>query len=121
MLRFAEAFPKQALQLVSTYRCRYLLARYRKPQTGEITLFFTYQDRDTGVSTAEIILKYLLKFESSRQSQPSRERFADCRTHVYGVRRALPFARRALITPRPPRVCIRARKPCVLARLILLG
>ena len=81
MLCFAEAFSKQAFQPVSTYRSRYLLARYRESQARKFTLFFSYQDRDTGVSAAEIILKYLLKFESSRQSQPSWERFADCRTH----------------------------------------
>ncbi len=40
---------------------------------------------------------------------------------IYGVSRALPLALRALITLRPPRVCIRARNPCVLARFILLG
>ena len=39
----------------------------------------------------------------------------------YGVRRALPLARRALMTLLPPRVCMRARKPCVLARFKLLG
>jgi hypothetical protein len=38
-----------------------------------------------------------------------------------GVSRALPFALRAFITLRPPRVCIRARNPCVLARFKLLG
>lgn len=39
----------------------------------------------------------------------------------YGVRRALPLALRAFITLRPPRVCMRARNPCVLARFKLLG
>jgi len=38
-----------------------------------------------------------------------------------GVRRARPFARRALITLRPLRVAMRALNPCVRARLRLLG
>lgn len=37
------------------------------------------------------------------------------------LRRALPFLLRAANTARPPRVALRARKPCVRARLILLG
>ena len=36
-------------------------------------------------------------------------------------KRNLPFARREAITDLPPRVFIRTRKPCVLARLILDG
>jgi hypothetical protein len=37
------------------------------------------------------------------------------------VSRLRPFARRALITLRPPTLFIRARKPCVRTLLILLG
>jgi hypothetical protein len=37
------------------------------------------------------------------------------------VSRARPFTRRALITARPARVRIRARKPCVRMRLRFLG
>ncbi len=37
------------------------------------------------------------------------------------LRRALPLARRALMTARPPRVFMRARKPWVRLRLISLG
>lgn len=37
------------------------------------------------------------------------------------VRRLRPFARRALMTLRPPSVAMRARKPCVRLRLRLLG
>jgi len=39
----------------------------------------------------------------------------------YGVNRARPLARRRLRTRRPAFVAIRARKPCVRARFILLG
>ena len=39
----------------------------------------------------------------------------------YGVRRARPLARRRFRTRRPALVAMRARKPCVRARLILLG
>ena len=40
---------------------------------------------------------------------------------TYGVNRARPFARRRFRTRRPALVAIRARKPWVRARLILLG
>ena len=39
----------------------------------------------------------------------------------YGVNRARPFARRRFKTRRPAFVAMRARNPCVRARLILLG
>ena len=45
----------------------------------------------------------------------------DPRHPAQGARRARPFARRALITLRPERVAIRARKPWVRARFRLLG
>jgi len=37
------------------------------------------------------------------------------------LNRARPLARRARITPRPPRVCMRARNPCVRLRRITEG
>lgn len=40
---------------------------------------------------------------------------------IQALRRALPLRRRAANTARPPRVAFLARKPCVRARLILLG
>jgi hypothetical protein len=40
-------------------------------------------------------------------------------TDAQGARRFRPFARRALMTARPPRVFMRARNPCVRARRIL--
>ena len=45
----------------------------------------------------------------------------DGRRVCYGVSRARPLARRRFRTRRPALVAIRARKPCVRARLILLG
>jgi len=66
MLRFTKAFAKQSLQLVPLYRRWYLFARYRKAQTRPVTGFSSDQDRNTGISTAEIVLKNLLKLESTR-------------------------------------------------------
>lgn len=40
---------------------------------------------------------------------------------AYAERRRRPLARRALITSRPPLVAMRARKPWLRLRLILLG
>jgi len=62
----AEAFSKQAFEPVSSYRSGYLLTRYGKPESRASTLFFTYQDRYAAVSTAKIVFKNLLKFESTR-------------------------------------------------------
>jgi len=66
MLCPAKAFTEQPLQLVSLYRCRYLFSRYRKSQARAVTRFSSDKDRDTGVSTSKIVLKYLLKLESTR-------------------------------------------------------
>src|SRR5690606_36520042 len=52
----------------------------------------------------------------ARQSGRGHHRYA-----AYGIRRLRPLARRALMTLRPSAVAIRARKPCVRARLSLLG
>ena len=45
----------------------------------------------------------------------------DANDGLYSARRARPFERRALITLRPLRVAIRARKPWLRTRLRLLG
>ena len=66
MLCSTKAFAKQPLQLISLYRCRYLFTRYRKSQARAITRFSSDKDRDAGVSTSKIILKNLLKLESTR-------------------------------------------------------
>ena len=56
-------------------------------------------------------------FESISSGARRRERSLP----VYGVNRARPLARRRLMTRRPALVAMRARKPWVRARLILLG
>lgn len=84
MLCLAEALAKESFQPVSSHRLRYLLTRYRKSKARTITLFFSNKDGNTGIGTAGIILEYLLKFERSRQSQPSRKRRTDVRTHAMG-------------------------------------
>ena len=121
VLRLAKTLPKQSLQSVAHDRSGYLLARDGETEPGALARLFTDEDGNTGIGAPGIVFEYLLIFGGSRKSQPSRKRFAATRTHFYGVSRALPLARRALITPRPPRVCMRARKPCVLARFNLLG
>jgi hypothetical protein len=66
MLVLTEAFAKQTFQRISLYRGRYLLSRQRKSQAGANTATFSNQDRNTGIATAIIFLKYLLKFDRSR-------------------------------------------------------
>jgi len=84
MLRFTKAFAKKSFQLVSLYRCWYLFTRYRKSHARTVTGFVSDQDRNAGVSTSKIVLKNLLKLESTRKSQPSRERLDGAHTHVMG-------------------------------------
>ena len=84
MLCSAKAFAKQAFEPVSFYCFGYLLTRYCEPQSWTTARYFTDQDRNAGVSTAEIVFKYLLKFASTRQSQLSRERLAGAYTHFKG-------------------------------------
>jgi len=84
MLRFTEAFAKQSFQLVPFYSCWYLFTRYRKSQARSVTGFSSNQDRNTGISTSKVVLKNLLKLESTRKSRPPGERLTDARTHVMG-------------------------------------
>jgi hypothetical protein len=66
MLRLAKTFAKHPFQPVSPNRCWYLLARYRKSKARAVTRLVSDQDGYTGISVPGIVLKYLLKFESSR-------------------------------------------------------
>ena len=59
--------------------------------------------------------------EISRSQQARRAWQAQSRLPCYGIRCLRPFARRAFSTARPPRVFMRARKPCVRACLSLPG
>jgi hypothetical protein len=66
--------------------------------------------------------------ELSPLAQPARGREAlpaapqrGCFGGIETVRRFRPFARRRLITARPPGVAMRSRNPCVLFRRLLLG
>ena len=82
MLCLAEALAKESFQPVSSHRLRYLLTRYRKSKARTITLFFSNKDGNTGIGTAGIILEYLLKFDGTGQSKPSRERLPGTRSHL---------------------------------------
>jgi len=67
------------------------------------------------------VLTPLPKAGARRESQPWASR---CTTHfelVLAANDLRPRLRRALMTRRPPLVAMRARKPCVRRRLILLG
>src|SRR5258706_1940056 len=54
-------------------------------------------------------------------SSYSLERGSPVKAPDQADRRCRPLARRALMTARPPRVLMRARKPCFFARCRLLG
>jgi len=66
MLIFTETLPKQSFQRIALYRGRYLLSCQRKSKAGMYTALFSNQDRNAGVATPNIVLKYLLEINRSR-------------------------------------------------------
>jgi hypothetical protein len=54
-------------------------------------------------------------------TKPVSQDASRCLAGVQTAKRARPFARRALITARPPRVFMRTRKPCVRLRRVTEG
>ena len=66
MLLPAKALAEQAFQRVSFYRILNLLSRYRKSEARTVAGIFSNQYGDTGIATAKIILKYLLKIGRAR-------------------------------------------------------
>jgi hypothetical protein len=84
------------------------------------------QDREKPIPGSLTILKHLIKVRRAQQAQLPRENLPVLAGMQVGrrgdrnrqsgrrrqtVSRARPFARRRLITRRPPRVAMRARKP----------
>jgi hypothetical protein len=127
----AERFSDQAFQPIAVHRATRLLFRYGQAQPGTvIAAAVDEEDREKTVSrTLWPTIEYPPKIARSKQAGMTGEtqarnrqfpgRLRGCRCQ--GVRRARPLARRALITLRPPRVAMRARKPCVRARFRQLG
>lgn len=66
VLGFTKTLAKQAFQPVSVDGTGHLLARNGKPQARTVAFLSPYQDCQAGVSTTEVIPKYLLEFDSSR-------------------------------------------------------
>lgn len=81
VLSLAETLAKQSLERVSPSCPGHLFTRNGKPDAWVLSFFPSYQDRYKGVGTAEIMLEYLLKFDGTGQSQPSRERLPGTRSH----------------------------------------
>jgi hypothetical protein len=66
MLILAKTLAKHSFQRVSLYCAGYLFARNRESEPRLATRISSYQDRNTGIATSNIVLKNLLKFERSR-------------------------------------------------------
>jgi hypothetical protein len=66
MLICTETLPKQTFQRITLYRGWYLLSCQCKSKAGVYTALFPNQDRNAGVTTPNIILKYLLEIDRSR-------------------------------------------------------
>lgn len=95
----------------------------REPQTGHLDFVGSGQNGQVAVGGLDGPLKNALVIACGQQPTAFREAVtsplqARARQTVSCFR---PLALRALMTRRPPRVFIRARKPWVRTRLILLG
>lgn len=116
----AEKFARHAFHPVARDGGFYRGLGHREAQTRIPALIAARHDLQgivpgaTGVLEYAPVLFWLI--------QPAAARVTRARQNVvYALRRLRPLARRALITARPPGVAMRARKPWVRLRLIMLG
>lgn len=136
----SETLPDNALYPVTAHRTFVYLARYRHAQSRAVSLVFSGEDLEAVVRRDKRFLKNLFKFNSfikfilsGKRSfveriypRTNRRRTRHLLMRLLRIkrqaeRRFLPFARRALMIACPAWVDMRARKPCLRARLRRLG
>lgn len=121
MLVQAETFPNQALDTVSVVSVPDIAFGNRQTQSRMTQAIDPSQHRQTRIRRFLSLLEYPLESGGIEQAAGSRETVASRSQRTQTVKLFRPLARRALMTRRPPRVFMRARKPWVRTRLILLG
>jgi hypothetical protein len=130
----SETFSNNTLDPIAAHGLFIHLARYRHAQTRVTFVVWTNQDLETRIGRNEGVFKNPFKFNAFCKFVLAGEccftrrlrgaAASNCTGHwlpTQADRRFLPFARRALIIAWPARVDIRARKPCLRARLRRLG
>jgi hypothetical protein len=116
-----KGLPGEALQEIPVGGSPNPLSGNGKPQASNIGTVGSGEQRKVSVGNAARILEDAPVMLRREQALPTAEGRSRQRFRRYGVRRARPLARRDWMTLRPLRVAIRARKPCVRARLMRLG
>ena len=117
-----KGLSQQALHLIALHRAANL-ARHRQAETGRGRVLAAREHIKNELTAAmrASVPKDTIEVGAARQPTPLRPgRVARPAAHQT-VSRLRPFARRRLSTTRPARVCIRARNPCVRARLRFFG
>ena len=119
-LAYPETFANESFDSISIASLANIFLGYRKTQPCLRFSIRSSKDGKMGIRRTNRKVKNLTKLR--RIKKPSgfwetEKRFSKRHT----VSRLRPFARRALITLRPPTLFMRARKPCVRTLLILLG
>src|SRR6185312_10875765 len=117
-----EGFTQQPLDAVALHRTFGNALGDRQAEAGMAQLVVAVAHMKTAAACASAACSQ--GGEVTRPTQPRLARQSGRGHHryaAYGIRRLRPLARRALMTLRPSAVAIRARKPCVRARLSLLG
>ncbi len=137
-LMLSKRLADNALDSVSTRRLPAMLLGDRQTETSDVLLVISAQHRKPFVPTARRFFEYpperngieqpVVLFESVLSAASQQKVFCCgrnnrrfCGVIGYGVSLARHLARRRLRTRRPALVAMRARNPCVRARLILLG
>jgi hypothetical protein len=120
-----EGFAGQPLQAIAIDGALGGSAGDRKPQSRHADSARTRKHREEAVARPHGLGEYSTELsrciEASRERERSIRRQRRAKPIDQGVNRARPLARLAFRTLRPPRVAIRARKPCVRLRRKLLG
>ena len=124
-----EAFADDAADTVADHGKLGHFARNRAAQTRRRKWRFAVFGDKTSRGEAIAALAQRREIGAGEQPRGARQaqirdvgrRAANCGIASYGIRRLRPLARRAFNTARPPRVFMRARKPCVRACLRLPG
>ena len=117
----ANRFTQPAAQAIAIHGTRHGLASDDIADTAGIPLSRCGDQLQEVRVAADAKLEQRLECARARQSEASATSACGWRNGRQTVRRARPLARRAARTLRPPTVFIRARNPCVRARLTFEG
>lgn len=117
----AEALANQALDSVAINGAPQLFLGDRQTEPGALPPIRPREHRKHGIAAADWLLEHALEGACFQKAGGARKPLRRQGAQDQGVRRTRPLARRALITLRPPKVAMRARKPWVRARFRVLG